>query len=144
MVLCGKLLWSTIYLEYDLYTSGAWKNLIGRWTDSGTSWTGSTPKSDPQYHYGPARLWTTPVNSDQYGKSLYKIPIIREKENLTKINSLTTLEKINLPLLCVILVKKLGSVIWFWLKLLHILQNKHIKSDKTLMLLNRQVSPIKY
>ena len=44
--------------------------MIGTWTDRGSSWTGSIPYNDAQWHYGPARLWTTPVNSDQYGNDL--------------------------------------------------------------------------
>ena len=44
--------------------------MIGSWVDTGSSWTGTLPTSDAVWHYGPARLWTTPVNSDQYGKYL--------------------------------------------------------------------------
>lgn len=45
---------------------GAWNNLIGSWSDSEASWTGSIPYEDSQWHYGPARLWTSPVNTDYY------------------------------------------------------------------------------
>ena len=44
--------------------------MIGTWKDTGSSWTGSLSYKSDQYHYGPARLWTTPVNSDQYGNDL--------------------------------------------------------------------------
>lgn len=45
---------------------GAWRNLLGNWDDSGTTWTGSLPYKSNQYHFGPARLWATPVNTDHY------------------------------------------------------------------------------
>ena len=54
---------------------GAWRNLIGTWSDSGASWTGSIPYDDAQWHYGPARLWTTPMNTDQYSE-LYHLSAI--------------------------------------------------------------------
>ena len=47
-----------------LLLQGTWKNMIGSCTDTGSSWTGSIPYSDAQWHYGPARLWATPVNCD--------------------------------------------------------------------------------
>ena len=57
-----------LIIKTCLFLQGAWKNLIGSWTDRGSSWTGSIPYNDAQWHYGPARLWTTPVNSDKYGR----------------------------------------------------------------------------
>lgn len=65
-----------VLFGYTQVHGDPWKNLIGTWTDSGSSWTGSIPFDDAQWHYGPARLWTTPVNSDQYGKSIYGINIL--------------------------------------------------------------------
>ncbi|XP_066029404.1 ZP domain-containing protein [Pocillopora verrucosa] len=55
---------STMVIEID--SQRIWNNLIGSWSDSGLSWTGSVPTDEAQFHYGPVRLWTTPLNSDKY------------------------------------------------------------------------------
>jgi hypothetical protein len=52
---------------FDIH-QGAWRNLVSSWTDVGAQWSGTTPTSDSVFHFGPVRLWTTPINSAHYGK----------------------------------------------------------------------------
>ncbi|KAK3715208.1 hypothetical protein QZH41_020467, partial [Actinostola sp. cb2023] len=47
----------------------AWRNLgpdTAVWKDNGDTWSAYIPSNSAKWHYGPARLWTTPVNSDHY------------------------------------------------------------------------------
>ncbi|KAJ7390066.1 hypothetical protein OS493_027591 [Desmophyllum pertusum] len=60
----GILLRIVLVITISVSVEGAWKNLIGSWSDTGSSWTGNI--SNAKYHYGPARLWTTPLNTDKY------------------------------------------------------------------------------
>ncbi|XP_028515143.1 uncharacterized protein LOC114575130 [Exaiptasia diaphana] len=51
------------------FAQGVWRDLTagnGIWKDTGNSWSFSMPLNDAKWHYGPARIWTTPVNSDYY------------------------------------------------------------------------------
>ena len=62
------------------FNIGDWINLLELipqvvWNDIGDSWTGSIPVGDAVWHYGPARLWATVVNSDSYGKVSVKQPL---------------------------------------------------------------------
>ena len=58
--------------------------MIGTWTDKGSSWTGSIPYTDAQWHYGPARIWTTPLNTDNYGKKNNETKTSQHSARLTK------------------------------------------------------------
>ncbi len=75
----------------DQLLSAAWKNLIGSWSDSGSSWTGSTPTKVVQYHWGPVRLWTTPLNTDKYGKWINILQIKKVLQHGTRLNKLSKL-----------------------------------------------------
>ena len=47
--------------------SASWTTLEGSWQDEGDSWQAYLPYDPNVFNYGPARLWSTPINSDQYG-----------------------------------------------------------------------------
>ncbi|KAL9968101.1 hypothetical protein ACROYT_G026431 [Oculina patagonica] len=76
----GVLLRIVLVIAISVSAEGAWKNLIGTWSDSGSSWIGSIPYNDAQWHFGPARLWTTPLNTDNYGRWM-KIPGINNNSD---------------------------------------------------------------
>jgi hypothetical protein len=44
--------------------------MYGTWTDTGNGWKGSTGN---KFHFGPARLWKTPINSSEYGEYIVKL-----------------------------------------------------------------------
>ena len=44
-------------------------SVFGIWQDSGNEFTGYLPDvDDAVFHYGPARLWASPIQQDKYGK----------------------------------------------------------------------------